>query len=44
LSNGERFDHFIRLSCPSTDLDLADEAVRRLGRLAARMATHGRVP
>ncbi|MFM0239437.1 aminotransferase-like domain-containing protein [Paraburkholderia phytofirmans] len=40
FSNGGRFDHFIRLSSPSTDLDLADEAVRRLGRLAARMAAH----
>ncbi|WP_429301558.1 PLP-dependent aminotransferase family protein [Paraburkholderia sp. GAS199] len=40
FSNSARFDHFIRLSCPSTDLDQADEAVRRLGRLAARMATH----
>ncbi|WP_094779483.1 PLP-dependent aminotransferase family protein [Paraburkholderia ribeironis] len=40
FSNAGRFDHFIRLSCPSTDLDLADEAVRRLGRLASRMAAH----
>nr|WKF56048.1 2-aminoadipate transaminase [Paraburkholderia busanensis] len=37
-SNAGRFDHFIRLSCPSTDLERADDAVRRLGRLAARMA------
>ncbi|WP_233801297.1 aminotransferase-like domain-containing protein [Paraburkholderia sp. HP33-1] len=40
FSNAGRFDHFIRLSCPSADLDLTDEAVRRLGRLAARMAAH----
>ena len=40
FSNAGRFDHFIRLSCPNTDLDLADEAVRRLGRLAGRMAAH----
>jgi DNA-binding transcriptional MocR family regulator len=39
FSNAGRFDHFIRLSCPSTDLDLADDAVRRLGRLATAMAT-----
>jgi DNA-binding transcriptional MocR family regulator len=43
FSNAGRFDHFIRLSCPGTDLDLADEIVRRLGRLttatAAGMAT-----
>ncbi|SHJ34834.1 hypothetical protein [Paraburkholderia terricola] len=38
--NAGRFDHFIRLSSPSTYLDLADEALRRLGRLAVRMATH----
>ncbi|HEX7912861.1 MAG TPA: PLP-dependent aminotransferase family protein [Paraburkholderia sp.] len=38
FSNSGRFDHFIRLSCPSTDMDLADEAVRRLGRLAGRIA------
>jgi DNA-binding transcriptional MocR family regulator len=38
FSNAGRFDHFIRLSCPSTDLDLADEALRRLGRLATAMA------
>ncbi|MDR6448881.1 hypothetical protein J2794_005012 [Paraburkholderia terricola] len=35
-----RFDHFIRLSSPSTDFDLADEALRRIGRPAVRMATH----
>jgi hypothetical protein len=40
FSNAGRFDHFIRLSSPSTYLDLADEALRRIGRLAARMATH----
>jgi DNA-binding transcriptional MocR family regulator len=40
FTNAGRFDHFIRLSCPSTDLDRADEAVRRLGRLAQRLATH----
>jgi DNA-binding transcriptional MocR family regulator len=40
FSNAGRFDHFIRLSSPSTDLDRADDAVRRLGRLAARLATH----
>lgn len=44
FSNSGRFDHFIRLSCPSTDLDRADEAVRSLGRLAARMAAHARTP
>ncbi|MET3229252.1 UNVERIFIED_ORG: hypothetical protein ABIC54_001426 [Burkholderia sp. 1263] len=38
--NAGRFDHFIRLSSPSTDFDLADEALRRIGRPAARMATH----
>ena len=38
--NAGRFDHFIRLSSPSTYLDLADEALRRIGRLAAGMATH----
>ncbi|CAH2892019.1 MAG: DNA-binding transcriptional regulator, MocR family / aminotransferase domain [uncultured Paraburkholderia sp.] len=38
FSNAGRFDHFIRSSCPSTDLDLADEALRRLGRLATAMA------
>jgi len=36
---GGRFDHFIRLSSPGTDLDLADEALRRLGCLTARTAT-----
>jgi DNA-binding transcriptional MocR family regulator len=40
FSNAGGFDHFIRLSCPSTDLDQADDAVRRLGRLAARMTAH----
>jgi DNA-binding transcriptional MocR family regulator len=40
FSNAGRFDHFIRLSSPSTDLDRADDAVRRLGRLAARLPTH----
>jgi DNA-binding transcriptional MocR family regulator len=40
FSNAGRFNHFIRLSCPSTDLDQADDAVRRLGRLAARMTAH----
>jgi DNA-binding transcriptional MocR family regulator len=44
FSNAGRFDHFIRLSCPSTDLDQADQAVRRLGRLAARMVAHARTP
>lgn len=43
-SNAGRFDHFIRLSCPSADLDVADEAVRSLGRLAARLAAHGPTP
>jgi DNA-binding transcriptional MocR family regulator len=37
FSNIGRFDRFVRLSCPSADLDLVDEAVRRLGRLATRM-------
>ncbi|MGF6262437.1 DNA-binding transcriptional MocR family regulator [Paraburkholderia youngii] len=37
FSNTGRFDRFIRLSCPSAELDLVDEAVRRLGRLATRM-------
>ncbi|TGP42904.1 PLP-dependent aminotransferase family protein [bacterium M00.F.Ca.ET.228.01.1.1] len=41
FSNAGRFDHFIRLSCPSTDLDLADEAVRKLGGLATAMAARG---
>jgi DNA-binding transcriptional MocR family regulator len=40
FSNAGHFDRFVRLSCPSADLDLADEAVRRLGRLAGRMAAH----
>ncbi|MEA3131081.1 MAG: hypothetical protein QOF46_2876, partial [Paraburkholderia sp.] len=44
FSNAGRFDHFICLSCPSTDLDQADAAVRRLGRLAARMSTHAQTP
>ncbi|MFM0644372.1 PLP-dependent aminotransferase family protein [Paraburkholderia bryophila] len=43
-SNAGRFDHFIRLSCPSTDIEQADEAVRKLGRLATRMATHAKTP
>ncbi|WP_201701589.1 PLP-dependent aminotransferase family protein [Paraburkholderia kirstenboschensis] len=38
FSNAGRFDRFIRLSCPSTDLELADEAVLKLGRLATAMA------
>ena len=44
FSNAGRFDHFVRLSCPSTALDQADDAVRRLGRLAARMAAHAKTP
>ena len=43
-SNAGRFDHFIRLSCPSTDIELTDEAVRKLGRLATRMAAHAKTP
>ncbi|GGC63678.1 GntR family transcriptional regulator [Paraburkholderia caffeinilytica] len=42
FSNAGRFDHFIRLSCPSTDLDQADDAVRRLGRLAGRRGAYAR--
>ncbi|NML31274.1 aminotransferase-like domain-containing protein [Paraburkholderia antibiotica] len=41
FSNTGRFDHFIRLSCPSTDLELLDDAVRRLGSLARRMLERG---
>ncbi|PQV50803.1 PLP-dependent aminotransferase family protein [Paraburkholderia sp. BL21I4N1] len=43
-SNAGRFDHFIRLSCPSTDIEQADEAVRKLGRLATRMTAHAKTP
>ncbi|OLL31372.1 2-aminoadipate aminotransferase [Burkholderia sp. SRS-W-2-2016] len=41
FSNTGRFDHFIRLSCPSTDLEWLDDAARRVGRLARRMSGHG---
>jgi DNA-binding transcriptional MocR family regulator len=38
FSNSARFDHFIRMSCPFADMDLTDEAVRKLGMLAAAVA------
>jgi DNA-binding transcriptional MocR family regulator len=38
FSNTGRFDHFIRLSCPGVDRDLADEGIRTLGRLAHALA------
>lgn len=38
FSNSARFDHFIRMSCPFADMDLTDEAVRKLGMLATAVA------
>lgn len=38
FSNSARFDHFIRVSCPYADIDITDEALRKLGMLAAGVA------
>lgn len=38
FSNASRFDHFIRLSCPGVEADVADAAVKKLGEIASRLA------